>query len=886
MALPNELITVPITVNTEGGNDNREPYFGVCLPIGWTIPGDSVQCSGVYSEVIYYNDTIAIAQNSESPAPAGYYWWAGKGVAVPIDSGLVFAELQIQTDDQLGKFSIDYMLGYTYCPCGGGGGVNLERSDNHQIDIVDEYTPGVLQATVVGESIQLNWMEPFNTNGLLGYNVYRDQQLINPILLTQTSFLDELPLAGLHYYTVSSLYNNGNEYFIPYEVQVRSVLSDSLFVSPGGDDSNGGTSFNDPLRTINCAISILESDSLNPKIIFIDEGVYSPSTNGEVFPIEWKNYVSLKGIAKESSILDGDSLDTIVQFNSITEAKFEDITIRNSDGIHCNSSNPEFINMRIRNNTNRGIYCDNSFPILEDVTIFGNNGNGLECNNYSSPTLIDVTIYCNTGYGIYCNNNSSPIIESVTITNNNSGGIYCKQNSSPNMNNVSILDNQGRGIYCLDNSNPTLEDIVINNNIGGLRCEENSNPTIQNVSIENNVASSPGGGIYCDNSSPILNNVIIENNSANFRGGGIYCTSNSSPELNNVTITNNSVSVMGGGICCYENSNMQLVNVQIIGNNSSINGGGIYCFDSDLTLQNVKISDNTGYHGGGIYCYESVPSLQNVEITNNNSNSNGGGIFCNKSIPLLLNVTFSGNSAASNGSAIYCLGGSNPILKNCILWNDNQEEIYFSQFSMSNSIRIDYSDIEGGETGIITNDNGTVFWLEGNVDDDPLFVGSGELPFMLSSRSPVIDAGDPNPIYNDPEDPTNSGYALWPAMGTIRNDMGAYGGPNAASWNILTGIEDDENEELNIPVEYELTQNYPNPFNPSTTINYSLKERSQVELILYDILGRQVEVLVKEEQNAGYYNINFNAGKLASGVYIYRIKAGDFVETKKMVLMK
>jgi hypothetical protein len=118
--------------------------------------------------------------------------------------------------------------------------------------------------------------------------------------------------------------------------------------------------------------------------------------------------------------------------------------------------------------------------------------------------------------------------------------------------------------------------------------------------------------------------------------------------------------------------------------------------------------------------------------------------------------------------------------------------------------------------------------------------------------------------------------------------MGAYGGPKAASWNIvvLPGIEEDETEKLQTPTDFELTQNYPNPFNPSTIIQYSLKERSSVELVLYDILGRQVDILVNEEQDAGYYKINFNAGHLASGIYFYRILAGEYTEVKKMMLLK
>jgi subtilisin family serine protease len=89
-----------------------------------------------------------------------------------------------------------------------------------------------------------------------------------------------------------------------------------------------------------------------------------------------------------------------------------------------------------------------------------------------------------------------------------------------------------------------------------------------------------------------------------------------------------------------------------------------------------------------------------------------------------------------------------------------------------------------------------------------------------------------------------------------------------------------------IPGKYLLYQNYPNPFNPSTTIKFALPQDSKVNLIIYSILGEEVGQLINQEMNAGYHQIEFNASTLASGVYLYIIKAGDFVETKKMVLMK
>ncbi len=99
-------------------------------------------------------------------------------------------------------------------------------------------------------------------------------------------------------------------------------------------------------------------------------------------------------------------------------------------------------------------------------------------------------------------------------------------------------------------------------------------------------------------------------------------------------------------------------------------------------------------------------------------------------------------------------------------------------------------------------------------------------------------------------------------------------------------VSDVKNERQNIPLDYALRQNYPNPFNPATRINFVTPVASFVELKVYDILGREVAVLLNEEKPAGYYDIEFDAGGLPSGIYLYQLKAGSFTETKKMMLLK
>jgi len=115
------------------------------------------------------------------------------------------------------------------------------------------------------------------------------------------------------------------------------------------------------------------------------------------------------------------------------------------------------------------------------------------------------------------------------------------------------------------------------------------------------------------------------------------------------------------------------------------------------------------------------------------------------------------------------------------------------------------------------------------------------------------------------------------ATGTTADDVVWYEN------NIVVGVE---NKSTIVPAEYSLYQNYPNPFNPSTTIEYHIQELSLVTIKVYNVLGKEVATLINEYKPAGKYETEFNAANLPSGIYFYKVQAGDFVETKKMILMK
>ncbi len=170
-------------------------------------------------------------------------------------------------------------------------------------------------------------------------------------------------------------------------------------------------------------------------------------------------------------------------------------------------------------------------------------------------------------------------------------------------------------------------------------------------------------------------------------------------------------------------------------------------------------------------------------------------------------------------------------------------------------------------------------------------VGSGSSQNVLFSKG-VIN-GKPyfmNDVYND------TSYIISFASGSATFDVTLPGYGSAVfilSDSVrklivptITAIVDRNSSAQNIPTEYSLSQNYPNPFNPSTVISYQLSVNSYVTLKVYDVIGREVATLVNERQEAGTYQTTFNAKGLSSGLYFYQLKAGNFVEIKKMLLTK
>jgi len=339
----------------------------------------------------------------------------------------------------------------------------------------------------------------------------------------------------------------------------------------------------------------------------------------------------------------------------------------------------------------------------------------------------------------------------------------------------------------------------------------------------------------------------------------------------------------GGGVLIALSS--PVIRFNIITNNNSMNitgvngtgGGGIRSGDGKPSILNNIIMNNTGRYGAGIVLNYTGAAVKNNIIYGNSMSStysSGSAIWANNflgtSKNLIENNTIVGNSAVNGTAGILSIYSANLTIRNNIIWGNTSPGNTQILASGGGTVTVTYNDVQNGYAGA------------GNINIYPQFTDSN---YVLLNGSPCIDAGDSSAIYNDPFDPGNPTNAKFPSKGTLRNDMGAYGGPLSAviSGVAIIGIKKIDTE---VPEGFNLYQNYPNPFNPNTNIKFQIKESGFVTLKIYDTAGREIETLVNTELRQGVYAVNFSGGNLSSGTYFYKLNTGNNTQTKVMELIK
>ena len=497
------------------------------------------------------------------------------------------------------------------------------------------------------------------------------------------------------------------------------------------------------------------------------------------------------------------------------------------------------------------------------------------------------------GGAIFCAE-SDPDIRYCQIENckaEKGGAIYC-ENANPEIFGNTIVQNSasesGGGIYCLE-SDPTItENSILQNTAhhgGGIYCEQ-SDPMVQDNQIEDNVVTAFGGGIACSGSSPeISDNSIIGNSAA--QGGGIGSIE-SDPVIQGNTFSENDAS-QGGAVYCKLDSALILDNAfndntassggaihgyqavcEIAGNtiqgNSSGNGGGLSFWECEVTSEGNAITENdAGGFGGGIYLLNTHLNVINNLVCDNEAN-NGGGVYLLNSSAVFMNATVSRNDAYAAAGGFYCAVNSEARLLNSIIQGNSPGGIHLQGGS---SCQAKYCNVQGGWEG------------EGNINSNPMFMDWTD--YHLADWSPSIGAGmavievDGTAYYAPSSDLDGNDR---PAPAGSDPDQGAY----EHSLGIPAGVASEDQGQ--VPTRYALYQNAPNPFNPETVIRFDLPHRTFVNLSIYDVAGRLVAKLAEGFWEVGCHDVIFDAGELSSGVYIYRLSAGDFGACGKMILLK
>lgn len=413
--------------------------------------------------------------------------------------------------------------------------------------------------------------------------------------------------------------------------------------------------------------------------------------------------------------------------------------------------------------------------------------------------------------------------------------------------NVNML---GREIVVTSEEGPAVT-IVDASGTGSAFTFANSEPlttVLQGFTLTNGAASC-GGGVYCTSSSPTLRDLVLTGNTASY-GGGIYAEYGNGPGIEQCVITGNHAG-WGGGACCWS-CDVAMSNSAVMENTAADPGlgAGAYAGESStLQVTNTLLCGNQAAGDGGGVCVAYGSALQgdgNNVYASNTSGNHGGGI------------AFAGSDQVG-------------ILQNSILWGNEaaQGDQLSLQFSVELSIR--YSDVQGGEAGVYVPSGCVLNWLEGMIASDPQFETGPLGDYHLQDGSPCIDAGNPDPLCNDPEDPDNPGYALWPALGAVTNDMGAYGGGGAGIWTGLPGWEPEPSPE---PGSIDVTL-VSNPFAGDLRVLISSGSPTVADVALFDLAGRIVLRRESVDLPPGGLMLTLEgSGSLCSGLYLLRVTGG------------
>jgi len=683
-----------------------------------------------------------------------------------------------------------------------------------------------------------------------------------------------------------------------FDIQNAAIqpVDADLYVNPNGSDSNSGLTPEQPLRTIKRAFQTITGTNT----IFLAAGIYSPSSNGELFPVKFKENISLEGNNINTSIIDGEYENSIFNINS------PNCTIKN---------------LNVKNANGRGLYLNASNIVLENLKINNNLGGGIHASGFN-PLIYNCIIANNTctsnGGGIYLSS-SNAILIGTSINNNISegvgGGLYCYE-SNPVFNpddKCNIYSNYSNNNFYPGHDLASGSEININiivdtfsvcypNNIYAYPFDHFTF-SIENAcfaQIEADLYVSPSGsdsnsGLYEDQPLRHIRTALerihgTEDDPRTIHlDSGTYSLSTNSEKfpvlgLDNIIISGSSMNSavlnadkLGMLIYCENNTNLEIKNMTLKKGKTSnyFLSAGIYFNQCDANINNIVIKECEAKNSTAINSDSSELTLENVYIINNEatywSNICSGIYFSNCDV-IMNKVSIAGNYPQE--SYAIQLFNTDLYMVNSICWNEEASEIKTEAWGNYNLLMA-YNCLQGGQEDI-NNMGANLIWNEGNISDQPLFTDPDNQDYSLQEDSPCIDSG--------------IAYYVWDDLICSDLEENQYTGdaPDMGAYEYgLTSIDEPEFPNL----AFKLNQNYPNPFNPYTIISYQLPKSSKTTLSIYNLKGQLIRRIVNDIQNKGFHEIIWdgkdrNNNPVASGIYFYKLKTEDKLDIRKMILIK
>lgn len=399
-----------------------------------------------------------------------------------------------------------------------------------------------------------------------------------------------------------------------------------------------------------------------------------------------------------------------------------------------------------------------------------------------------------------------------------------------------------------------------------------------------------GGAIAAMNYNDleVKNSIFFMNSAAD--AGGAIAINNSDAILD----ANNFFHCKGlnGGAIAATNSDADITNSFFVDNHASNSGGAIGLHSgSDCNITTNLMAGNFANYGGAIQAETNCnPMVRNCLIYSNVAYEEGGGLDIEDNS----NGTFINNTIVDNmalfGGGLDVEVNANPVFRNCIFW-DNSAFVDGPQihlFSEDSDPDFYYCDVEWGTDSIGTWYGGSTYstyegTYENNYDTLPDFIEEGNYLYLLNDVSPCIDGGDPDEAYNDNEDPDNLGTALWPSKGTLRNDLGAYGGPYPIIIDILTGIK-EKFQPKKRQRTLQIDRCYPIPATDRLTIEFSNTTHQQVTVKVTSISGIALSTSAVGFVKPGNHKHNLKLGQLPAGIYIVLLSSGNCCVPQKIAI--